>query len=65
MSPTDRIDVADARHRAQAGQALLVCAYESEERCRRMKLEGSTTLTELRAALDTIPRDRELIFYCA
>jgi hypothetical protein len=61
----DRISVEDTRRRVEAGQALLVCAYADEGRCRQLRLDGAVTLAELEARLPSIPRDRELIFYCA
>jgi len=60
-----RIDVEEARHKVAAGQALLVCAYEDESKCGRMRLESSITLSELQARLPSLRRDHELIFYCA
>jgi hypothetical protein len=61
----ERISPEEARRRVQSGEALLVCAYEDEDKCHRMKLAGAITLRELREMLATLPRDRELIFYCA
>ena len=45
--------------------AFLVCAYEDEEKCRKNYLEGATTLRELQGREDSLPKDSELIFYCA
>ena len=61
----ERISPDEARRKTQSGQALLVCAYEDEDKCRRMNLQGAIPLRELREKLPTLPRDRELIFYCA
>ena len=61
----ERVSPEEARRRVQSGQALLVCGYEDEEKCNRMKLEGAIALRQLREMLPSIPRDRELIFYCA
>ena len=60
-----RISPAEARRRVQQGQALLVCGYEDESKCRSMALEGAITLTDLRHRLPSLPRSQELIFYCA
>jgi hypothetical protein len=65
MAQAERIEVAEARRRVQAGQALLVCAYESEDTCSRMRLQGSLTLSQVNHSLGTIPRYSEIIFYCA
>lgn len=60
-----RIDAAQAHHKAVTGQALLVCAYDDEDRCREILLDGAITLAELESKLTARPRDTEIIFYCA
>jgi hypothetical protein len=59
-----RIPVEEARRKVVAGEALLVCAYD-DERCKQLDLEGSITRKELESRLTSIPRDTEIIFYCA
>jgi hypothetical protein len=61
----ERISPQEARRHVQANNALLVCAYDSDEKCRQNWLDGAVTLTELQAREGTLPKDRELIFYCA
>ena len=65
MAQVERIDVHEARRTMQAGEALLVCAYDDEAKCDRIKLEGSISLQALRAKQASLPKDRELIFFCA
>jgi hypothetical protein len=60
-----RIDAAAAQADVEDGRALLVCAYDDEEKCRRYGLEGAMTLAELRALEGSLPSDREILFYCA
>jgi hypothetical protein len=60
----ERISVADARAAVSAGRALLVCAYD-DDRCARVRLEGSITLSELERRAPSLPKDQQLIFYCA
>lgn len=64
MAEPKRISPERARERVQSGAALLVCAYDNEERCRRMLLEGAITLGELEARLPSLSPDQEIIFYC-
>jgi len=64
MTDVPRIDVDEARRRVSGGEAVLVCGYEDEEKCRRVRLEGALTLRQLEAQLDAVPKDRALIFYC-
>ena len=59
-----RIDVKTAHDHIAAGNALLVCAYD-DEKCRQNHLDGSITLSEFRARADSIPKDKEIAFYCA
>ncbi|MDX1632253.1 MAG: ArsR family transcriptional regulator [Thermoanaerobaculia bacterium] len=59
----ERIEVDRARRRVQSGEALLVCAYDDQEKCEDLALEGSISLDELRER--EVDDDRELIFYCA
>ena len=65
MTEANRIDVHEARRRVTAGDALLVCGYEDEARCQKLALEGAIPLTEFRNRLESVPKDREIIFYCA
>ena len=65
MGEIARIMPADARRKVTAGEALLVCAYENEELCGRMMLEGAISLGQFRSRLDKLDRGVEIVFYCA
>lgn len=60
-----RVAPREARESVVSGQALLVCAYDNEERFRAMRLEGAISLHELRTRLASLPREGEIVFYCA
>ena len=60
-----RVPPLEAYQKAKSGKALLVCAYEDETICEVMHLEGAIFLQQLKAKLPTLPRDQEIIFYCA
>jgi rhodanese-related sulfurtransferase len=60
----ERISPHEAKKHLQSG-TLLVCAYDSEAKFQQNHLEGAISLDELRAREGTLPRDQELIFYCA
>jgi len=60
----ERIPAAEAREHVRNG-ALLICAYEDEQKCRQNWLEGAMTMNELKARLISLPKEHELIFYCA
>lgn len=61
----ERVPVADARRLVQAGDALLVCAYDSDERYQQVALDGSISHAAFEQRLPSLPRDTEVIFYCA
>jgi hypothetical protein len=52
-------------HVESASSALLVCAYDSEEKFQANHLEGAISLAEFRSRAGSMPKDREVIFYCA
>jgi hypothetical protein len=61
-----RIDVAEARQRLVADPSrLLVCAYDDEAKCRDNLLEGALTRQDFEGRVADLPRDREVVFYCA
>ncbi len=65
MKKPKGIDPTQAREKVQAGEATLVCAYEEEEKCSRILLDGSITMRHFKAGLKNRSKDEELIFYCA
>ena len=48
-----------------SGQALVVCAYEDDAKCRKGRLEGSIPLARFETMATTLPKTQEIIFYCA
>jgi hypothetical protein len=65
MADITRIPVDEARRKITAGQALLVCAYEDEAKCRMLNLDGSISLTSFESKVGSLPKTQEVIFYCA
>ncbi|RII28414.1 MAG: ArsR family transcriptional regulator [Geobacter sp.] len=65
MGEVARTAPAEARRKVEAGAALFVCAYESEELCGRMMLEGGISLGQFQERLPTLDKGQEIIFYCA
>jgi rhodanese-related sulfurtransferase len=64
MKPTG-ISAAEAHQDVTSGKALLVCAYRDEEACREVQLEGSIPLARFESKHPGLPKDQEIIFYCA
>ena len=65
MAESIRITPEETRKKVTAGTALLVCAYEDDERCRQMHLQGAMLFSEFKSKLAELPKDQEIIFYCA
>jgi rhodanese-related sulfurtransferase len=65
MTEPIRIPPEEVRKKVQAHEALFVCAYDDAEKFRRMHLEGGISFAEFKAKAESLPRDREIIFYCA
>jgi hypothetical protein len=62
----ERISPQHAQQRLNADpQAMLVCAYDSREKFEQNHLEGAIPLDEFEPQTETIPKNREIIFYCA
>ncbi|HWR89527.1 MAG TPA: hypothetical protein VN260_04675 [Dissulfurispiraceae bacterium] len=65
MGEAIRVSPQEARQKVTAGSALLVCAYEDEEKFRMLHLEGGMSFNEFRRRADSLSRNQEIIFYCA
>jgi hypothetical protein len=61
MAEIERISVEQAH--AKANQALLVCAYEDEAKCRMLSLSGSISLVSFQSRVASLPKTQEIIFY--
>ena len=60
-----RISAPEAKTLVHAGQALLVCAYDSEHKFEQYRLPEAISLRDFESQAASIPKDRHLIFYCA
>jgi hypothetical protein len=65
MPDIERISVEEAHKKTGANQALLVCAYADEAKCRMVNLEGSISLTSFESQAKSLPKTQEVIFFCA
>jgi hypothetical protein len=63
MSDIERISVQQAHAKTKANQALLVCAYEDEAKCRMLNLEGSISFIKFQPRAASLPKTQEIIFY--
>ena len=63
MADIERISAQQAHTNVEANQALLVCAYEDEAKCRVLNLEGSISFTSFKSRVQSLPKSQEIIFY--
>ena len=65
MTEICRISPKETKEKTTSGRALLVCAYASDAKFADNHLEGAISLADFQARADKLPRDQEIIFYCA
>ncbi len=65
MTEPARVTPEEAYPKVKSGAAILVCAYNDDERYKQMQLEGSIPLSEFDSKLSQYSKDQEIIFYCA
>ena len=63
MADIERISPQQAQTKVKSNQALLVCAYEDEAKCRLLNLEGSISFTSFKSRVQSLPKSQEIIFY--
>ncbi len=63
MTESVRISPEEARKKVLSGEAMLVCAYEDEEKFKRSHLEGAVSLHEFKDKAVSLSREQEIIFY--
>jgi len=65
MAEIIRVMPVEVREKLKSGKVLLVCAYPDEERFKSLHLEGTISFREFESRLPSLPKDQEIIFYCA
>jgi len=63
MTVPVRTSAEEARQKVTAGSALLVCAYDDEEKFDNNHLQGAISLSEFKAKLPSLAKEQEIIFY--
>ena len=64
MEGIPRVSASETRQKVEAGQALLVCAYESDARFAKFHLEGAIPFSEFKKLFPQLGMEKEVIFYC-
>ena len=65
MTEPKRIPPQTVREQTSSGQALLVCAYDDDNKFNANHLDGAISFAEFKSRLSTLPKDQKIIFYCA
>jgi rhodanese-related sulfurtransferase len=65
MADIERISAQQAHAKAEAKQALLICAYEDEAKCRMLNLDGSISFASFKSRVNSLSKSQEIIFYWA
>jgi hypothetical protein len=65
MTQPTRIPPQTVREQTTSGLALLVCAYDDENKFNANHLDGAISFAEFKSRLSALPKDQKIIFYCA
>ena len=60
-----RVAPEEVRKKVISGTAILVCAYNDENKFKQFHLEGAISLSEFQSRAPSLHKDHEIIFYCA
>ncbi len=64
MSEPKRVTAEEVYDKLKYGKVLLVCAYEDEEKFRKLQLEGAISFNAFKSKLPSLSKDQEIVFYC-
>ena len=65
MAEASRVNAADIRAGVIDGSTLLVCAYEDDAKFKAFNLDGAIPFSEFKTKVADLPKDRQIVFYCA
>ena len=65
MEVTPRVRPEEILGRVQSGAALLVCAYDDDQKFRELHLEKALSLRQFNEIQPTLSKEKEIVFYCA
>ena len=55
----------EVKSSVDAGDTMLVCAYDNNDKFAAYQLEGAIALSELRVKEEGLATDQDIVFYCA
>ena len=65
MEAPERIGPEEVQKKLKAGTAIVVCAYEDENKFKTFHLEGALSFNEFKSKLPSLAKGQEIAFYCA
>ena len=65
MAKPIRISPEEAGRKINEESAVLVCAYDADQKFNQVHLKDAISLTEFKSKLSSLSKDKEIIFYCA
>ena len=65
MKEVVRVAPEETYKKVESGKALLVCAYDDDAKFRSVQLKGALSFSELESKVEALPKNQEIIFYCA
>ena len=65
MADVIRREPVEVKPCVDAGDTLLVCAYDDSAKFATYRLEGAIALSELRDKEQRLSPEKEIVFYCA
>jgi hypothetical protein len=63
MTEPKRITPEEVHQKLETGKVLLVCAYEDEEKFKKLQLEGAISFNTFKSKLPSLSKDQEIVFY--
>jgi hypothetical protein len=65
MTVPIKISAEEVYQKLKSSDAILVCAYDSDEKYERFRIENSIPFSQFKSMLPSLPKAQEIIFYCA
>jgi len=65
MTEVVRVTPGETHGKLESSKAMLVCAYKDDAKFRKVQLEGALSFSEFEPKVGSLPKNQEIIFYCA
>ena len=65
MTEPKRVRPEEVHPKLKSSTVILVCAYEDDVKFKKLQLQGAISFNEFKSKLPSLPKDQEIVFYCA